>query len=134
MQLHSSSALYYCSYSVILDEVECTYLYAEGDTHIFMHSETFEQISIMQDMIGEPTAFLQDGMTVSVSMYESEPISVTMPDQTTVTVIEADAVVKGQTASSSYKPAVADNGVRIMVPPFIVVKIEDATYVERAKD
>jgi elongation factor P len=125
---------------VILDEVECTYLYAEGDTHIFMHSETFEQISILQDMIGEPVAFLQDGMTVSVSMYESEPISVTMPDQTTVTVIEADAVVKGQTASSSYKPAVADNGVRIMVPPFIetgtriVVKIEDATYVERAKD
>jgi elongation factor P len=105
-----------------------------------MHSETFEQISILQDMIGEPVAFLQDGMTVSVSMYESEPISVTMPDQTTVTVIEADAVVKGQTASSSYKPAVADNGVRIMVPPFIetgtriVVKIEDATYVERAKD
>jgi len=125
---------------VILDEVECTYLYAEGDTHIFMHPETFEQISIMQDMIGEPAAFLQDGMTVSVSMYESEPISVTMPDQTTVTVIEADAVVKGQTASSSYKPAVADNGVRIMVPPFIetgtriVVKIEDAAYVERAKD
>ena len=105
-----------------------------------MHSETFEQISIMQDMIGEPVAFLQDGMMVSVSMYESEPISVSMPDHTTVTVIEADAVVKGQTASSSYKPAVADNGVRIMVPPFIetgtriVVKIEDATYVERAKD
>ena len=125
---------------VILDEVACTYLYAEGDTHIFMNSETFEQITIIKDLIGETVAFLQDGMTVSVSMYEEEPISVTMPDQTIVTVIEADAVVKGQTASSSYKPAVADNGVRIMVPPFIetgtriVVKIEDATYVERAKD
>ena len=125
---------------VILDEVECTYLYAENDTHIFMHSESFEQISILEDMIGEPVAFLQGGMRVSVSMYEAEPISVTMPDQTIVTVIEADAVVKGQTASSSYKPAIADNGVRIMVPPFIetgtriVVKIEDQTYVERAKD
>ena len=105
-----------------------------------MHSESFEQISILEDMIGEPVAFLQGGMRVSVSMYEAEPISVTMPDQTIVTVIEADAVVKGQTASSSYKPAIADNGVRIMVPPFIetgtriVVKIEDQTYVERAKD
>ncbi|MBT5798397.1 MAG: elongation factor P [Alphaproteobacteria bacterium] len=125
---------------VILDEVPCTYLYEEGDSHIFMHSETFEQISIDKNMIGVAVAFLQDGMSVSVSMYEGESISVTLPDQTIVTVIEADAVVKGQTASSSYKPAVADNGVRIMVPPFIetgtriVVKIEDATYVERAKD
>lgn len=125
---------------VILDEVECTYLYAEGDTLIFMHSETFEQISVDVNMIGEPVAFLQDGMKVSISMYDGEPISVTLPDQATVTVIEADAVVKGQTASSSYKPAVADNGVRVMVPPFIetgtriVVKIEDATYIERAKD
>ena len=125
---------------VILDEVEYTYLYTEGLSHIFMHSETFEQLSIESGMIGEPAAFLQDGMTVSISMYEGEPISVTMPDHTTVKVIEADAVVKGQTASSSYKPAIAENGVRVMVPPFIetgtriVVKIEDATYVERAKD
>ena len=95
---------------VILDEIECSYLYNEGETHIFMHLETFE------------------------------PISATLPDNTTVTIIEADAVVKGQTASSSYKPAIADNGVRIMVPPFIetgtkiVVKIEDSTYIERAKD
>ncbi len=125
---------------VILDEVECSYLYNEGDTHIFMDSHTFEQISISAEMIGETVAFLQDGMVVSVSMYDGEPISATLPDNTTVTIIEADAVVKGQTASSSYKPAIADNGVRIMVPPFIetgariVVKIEDSTYVERSKD
>ena len=125
---------------VILDEIECSYLYKEGEAHIFMHSETFEQISIATEMIGETVAFLQDGMIVSVSMYDGEPISATLPDQTTVTIIEADAVVKGQTASSSYKPAIADNGVRVMVPPFIekgtriVVKIEDSTYIERAKD
>ncbi len=125
---------------VILEEIECTYLYSDGDTHIFMHAETFEQISIASEMIGDAVAFLQDGMVVSVATYEDEPISATLPEQTTVTIIEADAVVKGQTASSSYKPAIADNGVRIMVPPFIetgtriVVKIEDSTYVERAKD
>ena len=104
---------------VILDEIECSYLYNEGETHIFMHSETFEQISVSKEMIGEAEAFLQDGMIVSVSLYNGEPISATLPDYTTVTIIEADAVVKGQTASSSYKPAIADNGVRIMVPPFI---------------
>ena len=123
---------------VILDEVACTYLYAEGDTHIFMHSETFEQISIMEEMIGVPVAFLQDGMTVSISMYEAEPISVTMPDQTIVTIIEADAVVKGQTASNSFKPATLENGFRISVPPFIqqdeeiVVSTQTLEYVERA--
>ena len=125
---------------VVLEEIECTYLYNDGETYIFMHSETFEQISVSTEMIGETVTFLQDGMVVSVSMFDGEPVSATLPDQTTVTIIEADAVIKGQTASSSYKPAIADNGVRIMVPPFIetgtriVVKIEDSTYVERAKD
>ena len=125
---------------VILDEANCTYLYEEGENLIFMHSETFEQIAINADMVGEQSAFLQDGMTVTLQSHEGEPISVTLPDQVVVTVVEADAVVKGQTASSSYKPAMADNGVRVMVPPHIeagtriVVKTEDASYVERAKD
>ena len=125
---------------VILDEADCTYLYEEGENLIFMHSETFEQIAINADMVGEQSAFLQDGMTVTLQSHEREPISVTLPDQVVVTVVEADAVVKGQTASSSYKPAMADNGVRVMVPPHIeagtriVVKTEDASYVERAKD
>jgi len=125
---------------VILDEAECTYLYAEDDKHIFMHGETFEQFEINTDMIGDAAAFLQDGMTVTLQSHEGEPISVTLPDQVTVEVVEADAVVKGQTASSSYKPAIADNGLKIMVPPHIeagtriVVKTEDASYVERAKD
>lgn len=124
---------------VILDEAECTYLYAEGDNHIFMHSETFEQFDINADMIGEQAAFLQDSMAVTLQSHEGEPISITLPDQVVLEVVEADAVVKGQTASSSYKPAVVDNGMRVMVPPHIgtgtkiIVKTEDATYVERFK-
>lgn len=125
---------------VILDEVSCTYLYAEGEAFIFMNNENFEQFTIRADMIGEPAAFLQDGMNVTMQAFEGEPISVSLPDQAVVTVVEADAVLKGQTASSSFKPALADNGVKIMVPPHIeagtriVVRTEDATYVERAKD
>ena len=125
---------------VILDEVSCTYLYAEDTNHIFMHGETFEQFSISEDMIGEQATFLQDGMSVTLMSHEGTPISVTLPEQVVVTVVEADAVVKGQTASSSYKPATMENGVRIMVPPHIeagtriVVNTQEVTYVERAKD
>ena len=125
---------------VILEESACTYLYSEGNSHILMHGETYDQITISADMIGEPAAFLQDGMSVTLMSHEGEPISVSLPEQVSVTVTEADAVVKGQTASSSYKPATVDNGERVMVPPHIetgtriVVKTEDATYVERAKD
>jgi elongation factor P len=106
----------------------------------FMDSETYEQTPINVELVGEPAAFLQDGMEVQIESYEEEPLSVVLPDTVVMEVVEADAVVKGQTASSSYKPAVLENGVRVMVPPFIetgtriVVKTEDATYVERAKD
>ena len=125
---------------VILDEAQCTYLYADGNTHILMHGETFEQISISAEMVGEPAAYLQDSMSVTLMSHEGEPISVSLPEQVSLTVVEADAVVKGQTASSSFKPAIVDNGLRVMVPPHIeagtriVVKTEDSTYVERAKD
>ena len=125
---------------VILDEAECTYLYAEGDHHIFMHTENFEQLSISTDMLGDTATWLQDGMAVTMMSHEGEPISVALPEQVTVTVMQADAVVKGQTASSSYKPAIVDNGMRVMVPPHIetgtkiVVKTEDGVYVERAKN
>lgn len=125
---------------VILDESDCSYLYSEGDSHILMHSETYDQITIPADMVSESAAFLQDGMSVTLMSHEGEPISVSLPEQVSVTVTEADAVVKGQTASSSFKPAIVDNGLRVMVPPHIeagtriVVKTEDCTYVERAKD
>ena len=125
---------------VILDENECTFLYTDGDQLLFMHAETFEQISINSDMVGDRAAFLQDGMVITMSSYEGDPISIDLPDNVVMKVVEADAVVKGQTASSSYKPAILENGVRVMVPPHIetgtriVVRPEDASYVERAKN
>ena len=102
---------------VILEESECTFLYDDGDNLVFMHSETFEQISINSDMVGDSAAFLQDSMVVTVSSHEGDPISVQLPDKVVMEIVEADAVVKGQTASSSYKPAVLENGVRVLVPP-----------------
>jgi elongation factor P len=126
---------------VRLDQKSYQYLYSEGQIYTFMDAESFEQITLNVDAIGEDQVpFLQENMTVTVESYEDEPLSVQLPDHVVLTVVEADAVVKGQTAASSYKPAVLDNGVRVMVPPFIeagtriVVATADATYVERAKD
>jgi elongation factor P len=125
---------------VILEEIECTFLFDDGDNLVFMHAETYEQMTISREMVGDSAAFLQDGMTVTVNSHEGEAISVQLPDKVVMEVVEADAVVKGQTASSSYKPAILENGVRVLVPPHIeagtriVVRPEDATYVERAKD
>lgn len=125
---------------VRLDEQPYQFLYRDGDQITLMDNETFEQITVNVDMIGEPAAFLQEGMQVTVMSYEGEPISVELPDTVIMTVTEADPVVKGQTASSSYKPARLENGVRILVPPHIesgtriVVNTADGTYVERAKD
>ena len=125
---------------VILDEVQCTFLYADGNQLVFMHPETYEQITLNADMVGERATFLQDGMIVTMSSHEGEPISVELPDTVVMQITEADAVVKGQTASSSYKPAILENGARVMVPPHIesgtriVIRPEDASYVERAKN
>ena len=105
---------------VRLDQKEYQYLYAEGDAHTFMDNETYDQVSLEKSMIGEEAVlYLQDGMTVSIESFEGSPISVALPDTVVLEVVEADAVVKGQTASSSYKPAVLNNGLSIQVPPFI---------------
>jgi len=123
-----------------LDEHEMTFLFAEGDSYTFMDKESYEQVTIPGDLIGEGKAFLQDGMEVVVQSFEGSPISIELPQTVTLRIVEADPVVKGQTASSSYKPALLENGVRILVPPHIeagtrvVVNVEDATYLERAKD
>lgn len=125
---------------VRLDESEYQYLYQEGDHYTLMDLETYDQIHVSEEVIGDALPYLQEGITVKVESYEGAPISLSVPDTMVFTVAEADAVVKGQTAASSYKPAVLENGVRIMVPPFIevgtrvVVKTADSTYVERAKD
>src|SRR3546814_2202275 len=104
---------------VRLDTKDFQYLYAEGDDLVFMDKDTYEQITISKDVIGDAHEFLQDGMEVVLELWEERPISVELPEQIEATIVEADAVVKGQTASSSYKPAILDNGVRVMVPPHI---------------
>ena len=125
---------------VRLDEHEYQYLFSAGDDYTFMEQETYEQITLNAELIGEPAVFLQEGMVVTVSSYEGSMISVSLPETVIFEIVEADAVVKGQTASSSYKPAKVENGVRVMVPPHIgtgtriVINTADATYVERAKD
>ncbi len=123
-----------------LDQKNYQYLYAEGDSYTFMDTENYEQVTLPRDLIGKDQArYLQDSMTVTVESYEGSPLSITLPEHVTMEVIEADPVVKGQTATSSYKPAKMDNGMRIMVPPHIetgmriVVASADGTYVERAK-
>ncbi len=121
-----------------LEQKEYQYLYEQGDMLCFMDMESYEQIELAKDFIGDRVAFMQDGMMVRVESYEGQYLGVALPDQVTLEVIEADPVVKGQTVSSSYKPAVMDNGVRVMVPPFIksgekiIVDTNDVTYVRRA--
>jgi len=123
---------------VRLDTKDFQFLYAEGDDLVFMDTETYDQITLPKDLLGGADAFLQDGMTVLLEMYDERPISVQLPEQVEATIVEADAVVKGQTASSSYKPAILDNGVRVMVPPHIesgtriVVDVYERTYVGKA--
>ena len=125
---------------VRLDQKQFQYLYAEDDMLTFMDQETFDQVTLNSDLVGEPAVFLQDGMVVTIESYEGEPISVLLPDTVVMEVVEADPVVKGQTASSSYKPGTLENGSRIMVPPHIeagtrvVVNTADGSYMERAKD
>jgi len=124
-----------------VEEKEMQYLFADGDQYTFMDQENFEQITINRDLIGDGADFLADGMMASMQLIEGQGVvGVELPLTAIGTVVEADAVVKGQTAASSYKPAKLDNGARVMVPPFIatgekiVVNIADRTYVERAKD
>ncbi len=125
---------------LMVEEKEATYLFADDDQITFMDSESYEQFTVEKDQIGDAAAFLQDGMTVTADLIDGDIAGVRLPQHVTVEVVEADPVVKGQTASSSYKPSVVENGVRVMVPPHIeagtriVVNTEDASYVERAKD
>src|SRR3569832_2453311 len=123
---------------VRLDTKEFQYLYHDGDKHKIIDKDTNKQISLPDDLIGDAAAFLQDGMEVTLELWDEKPSSVQLPDQVEATIVEADAVVKGQTASSSYKPAVLDNGVKVLVPPHItsgtkiVVDVYNREYVRRA--
>ena len=104
---------------VRLEQKDQQFLYENDGMLVFMDNETYEQIELPADILGERRPFLQDGMTVTIESYEGEPIGVELPEQVTMQVVEADPVVKGQTASSSYKPAKLENGSRVMVPPHI---------------
>jgi elongation factor P len=121
-----------------LELKDFTFLYEQGDALVFMDSESYEQLELQKDFVGDRAAFLQDGMTVTVQLYQDRPLGVALPDQVTLTVSEADPVVRGQTAASSYKPAVLENGIRILVPPFIaagervIVETNEITYLRRA--
>lgn len=123
---------------VRLEQKDQQFLYEQDGMLTFMDSESFEQIELPADLLGDRRPFLQDGMTVTVEYHESEALSVTLPERVTCKVVETEPVVKGQTAANSFKPAILDNGIRVMVPPFvgsdedIVVSTETFEYVERA--
>lgn len=122
-----------------LDEIDCTFLYMEGDDAVVMDTGTYEQSNVPAEVLGDDAVFLDDGMTVQISFFEGKPLGITLPQHVTLTVAETEPVVKGQTASSSYKPATLSNGIRVGVPPFIsaddviVVDTIERTYVRRAE-
>lgn len=123
---------------VDLEYKDFSFLYEQGDSLVFMDTESYEQLELQKDFVGERAAFLQDGMMVTVRLYGEKPIGVSLPDQVVLAITEADPVVKGQTAASSYKPAVLENGIRVLVPPFIaageriLVDTNEITYLRRA--
>ncbi len=122
-----------------LEQKDFQYLYKEGETLVFMDTSTYDQIQLAEDFVGERALFLQDGMQVTLEMHGERPINIRLPDYVTLEIVEADPVVKGQTAASSYKPAKLENGLRVMVPPFIgtgekvVVDTNEVAYVRRAE-
>ena len=124
---------------VRLEQKDFQFLYEQGDQLVFMDEETYDQLELQKEFVGERAAFLQDGMKVTVEMHEEKPIGINLPDYVTLEVTESEPVIKGQTATSSYKPAMLENGIRCMVPPFvsvgekIVVDTTEIIYVRRAE-
>jgi elongation factor P len=122
-----------------VEDREHQYLYQDGDGFHFMNTETYDQVTLPADVIGEQAAFLQPEMMVTLSVHEGTAVAIQLPQKAVLEVVETEPTVKGQTASSSYKPALLSNGIRTMVPPFIgtgtriVVMTADGSYVERAK-
>ena len=123
-----------------VDEREYQFLYQDGDGYHFMEPQTYDQVTVPAEVVGDMQLYLQDGMLVHLSTHEGVPIAMELPARVTLEIVETEPVVKGQTASGSYKPAVLNNGLRIMVPTYItagtkvVVNTEDGAYMERAKE
>jgi elongation factor P len=124
---------------IYLDKKDFTFLFGDGDTLTFMDTETFDQIALQRDFVGDQAQYLADGMKVMLQLHEGRPISIRLPPNVTLEVVEADAVMKGGTAAPSYKGAKLENGMQVQVPPFInagsriVVSTDDGTYLRRAE-
>ena len=123
-----------------VEDREHTFLYNDDEGYHFMNPETYDQLAVSADVVGDAAPYLQEGMTVSLSVHEGVDIAIVLPQRVVFEVVETEPVTKGQTASSSYKPAILSNGVKTTVPPHIstgtriVVMTADGSYVERAKD
>jgi elongation factor P len=123
-----------------VEDNDFSYLYQDGEGYHFMNGESFEQLQVSEDILGDQAAYLQEGMKVILSLFNGVPVGIQLPARVVLEVVETEPAMKGQTASSSYKPAKLSNGARAMVPPHIqpgtrvVIQTEDGSYVERAKD
>jgi len=123
-----------------VEDKDYDFLYKDGDGYHFMNNENYEQMQVPEDVIGDQAQWLQEGMKVILSIFNDRAVAIQLPPRVTLEILETEPATKGQTASSSYKPAKMSNGARVMVPPHvsagtrIVVQTEDGSYVERAKD
>ncbi|MDB5511778.1 MAG: efp [Enterovirga sp.] len=123
-----------------VEDREHTFLYQDAEGFHFMNPENYDQFAAPADIIGDQAPYLQEGMAVMLSVYNGIPIAIELPQRVTLEITETEPTMKGQTASSSYKPAMLSNGVRTMVPPHVatgtrvVIMTSDGSYVERAKD
>ncbi len=123
-----------------VEDQDYSFLYNDDDGYPFMNQATYEQVAVPADTIGDQAQWLQEGMQCILSMFNGQAVAIQLPQRVTLEIVETEPAMKGQTASSSYKPAKLANGARVMVPPHIqsgtrvVIQTEDGTYVERAKD
>ena len=123
-----------------VEDRDYSFLYKDGYGYHFMNAENFDQLQVGEDVIGDQAVYLQEGMKVMLSVFNDVAVAIQLPARVTLEVVETEPAMKGQTASSSYKPAKLSNGARAMVPPHIqtgtrvVIQTEDGSYVERAKD
>ena len=123
-----------------VEDRDHTFLYQDSEGYHFMNPESYEQIAVPADVVGDAAPYLQEGMTVTLSTHNGVPLTIELPQRMTFEIVETEPVTKGQTASSSYKPALLSNGVKTSVPPHIttgtrvVIMTADGSYVERAKD
>jgi elongation factor P len=123
-----------------VEEIKHNFLFQDGENYVFMNPESFEQVTVTGEMVGEQAVYLAENMECYLTMYQGEALAVSLPSKVVLEIMETEPVVKGQTASSSYKPAKLSNGAKTMVPPHIdagtrvVINTEDGSYVERSKD